>query len=163
MRIYIYLTEIEKIKLKKIQQKYIVSLSTICEKVIWNFLRVVNRYCNADDLDLDKIEKIKKKEYLYSIKGNQRTSVKPKDLKPFKIPAQWITNTIKMYANNSWKEVIKNKDAINRILSGIDLELKNTYDRYYNYNETLRNSIRVIKENKDYIERLQKKVKENEH
>ena len=46
------------------------------------------------------------------------------------------------------------------MLSAIDINLKEVYDQFYNYNEQLRSSIRIIKENKDYIERLQKKAKQ---
>lgn len=156
MKIYIYLTTTEINTLKKIQQKYLVSLSTICDKVIFNFLKAFNK-TEDEDKNEDVAKDIIQKKYIYSIKENNRTTIKPRIYKHYPSLDQHLATTcLKLYANKDFKRVFKDKKTIDQMLSGIDIDLIKTYDHYYNYNETLRNSIRVIKENKDYIERLRK-------
>jgi hypothetical protein len=53
------------------------------------------------------------------------------------------------------KGEMKNK-VITDYLNTIQREWENRIDMYYLYNETTRNQIKFIKENKDYIEKLQK-------
>lgn len=160
MILNIYLTTTDINALKKIMQKYLVSLSTIADKVIFEFLKAVN-HTKDDDKKPENFEKLKNG-YLYTIYENTRTSIKPRIYKELpKLDKRLATNCLKMYARNSWNLIFKNKSDVDRMLSAIDYDLKEVYDQFYNYNEQLRNSIRVIKENKDYIERLQNNVNRN--
>ena len=101
--------------------------------------------------------------YIYNEKG-YRTSVKPKYYKDFiksyepviKIKgwqSKLFTNLIKIWLKNNEYRWIDEKDIINKFRNMINSDLQKTYDQYWNYNEQIRNTRRMIKENKDYWKR----------
>ena len=115
-----------------------------------------------------------KEKYIFSTRDRNRTSVKPRmlDIYSTNQKTKIINNLVHIYINRDFgiyadetmkalgikeekKGEMKNK-VITDYLNTIQRELENRIDMYYLYNETTRNQIKFIKENKDYIEKLQK-------
>ena len=152
----IYLTKEQKQELDKISQKYQVSLSVIVDKV-------AHRYFQLFVMKGQDPFKTMTEKYIYNEKG-YRTSVKPKYYKDFiksyepviKIKgwqSKLFTNLIKIWLKNNEYRWIDEKDIINKFRNMINSDLQKTYDQYWNYNEQIRNTRRMIKENKDYWKR----------
>lgn len=143
--INIYLTEEEKQILNKKQQWYKCSMSTIAETCI---LKII-KWC--DEKNKEKILN----ERLYTRKG-QKTSLKPKCYKYFKLKPLVAETCIKLWIKKDLRRVIENNEDCNRAYSEIDEKLNKTYEPFWNYNETIRNTRRMLKENLDYWERATK-------
>ena len=152
-KINIYLTNEQRKMLDQKMSWYKVSLSTIVDKI-----------CNIFNKELGK-EKIKLwTEYIHKPKGN-KTCCKPKYFENLRIKINgkdktdmFCTNATKIWLLKELKTLDINEKRQQRIYSLIDNELRNTIDKFWNYNETIRNTRRMIKDDPEY---WQKVVEEN--
>lgn len=143
--INIYINKKDRHRILKMKQKYCLSLSTICDQIIFPIWKAIDTQ--------EAMEKFTKT-YLYKTDFKEKTSIKPKKTDNFKISPKIYTNAIKMFINNDYSLVIKDKDRINRLRSELDTILNKTFDEYWNFNEISRTQIKFIKENKSYVRKL---------
>lgn len=158
-KLTLYLNKEELKKFLYLKNKNKLSFSTIIDILVNNDLY------NGD---------LWKEKYIFSTKDRKRTSVKPRmlDIYSTNQKTKIINNLVHIYINKNFsiyadetmkalgvkqekKAETKNK-VITDYLNTIQKELESRVDMYYLYNETTRNQIKFIKENKDYIEKLQK-------
>lgn len=145
--INIYLTSEEKNALNKIRAKYRVSLSTLTGKVCYWTYYCIQHYGSTEIL------KSLQNEYI-SKTGNNKTSCKPRELnevlgEEIKNKNIYATNCLKIYVAHDIKKYC-NLKGVNKYFNEIDKALQNAYDVYWDYNNSIRNQRRMLKQNKEY-------------
>lgn len=151
--INIYLNNLDKKKLNEIKFTYHLSYSTIIN-IIWKHLYIWT--CRYDQ----EIRYIYKEE----IKNEQRTYIKPRDIKQIPQPTITLTNLTKMFLKDEIEKYIinekakkenkENKQIANTLRSQIYNEFRNTLDDNWNGNQLQRQMPKMIKQNRDYYRRL---------
>ena len=151
--INIYLTPEERKLVDQKMQWYKVSLSTLVDKCVIFFAREIN------DVDIKKMLLM---DYYYKPKGKIKTSCKPRYFKGmekcFKHPNRFATNCLLIWIKKDIKQLSVNGKTLepkkaDKIYSLIDNELNKTVDKFWNYNEQIRNMRRMLKDDKDYWKR----------
>lgn len=147
-KINIYLTDEQKKAIAKKCAWYKVSTSTIVDKCVWRIMSESSDAEFKNSLMLD---------FFYKDEGRLKTSVKPKifseALMNCKKPNRLATNCILLWLKKDLKNHIKDEKLCQRIYSLIDDDLNKAYDKFWNYNEQIRNMRRMLKEDKDYWKR----------
>lgn len=142
-RVNIYLKKDEKILVKKTCQKYQLSITTLADHIS----QVMVKYMTGEN----KLKAIT--EYLYKIDHKaEKTSIKPRNWDFMNHPQIWFTNMLKIYIKKDWQKINDEKDKISKMTSELDEELRNTFDPFYNYNQLLRTTRRMLKENPNLLE-----------
>lgn len=152
--INIYLTKEEQKLCRAIQNKYRVSLSTLCDKVCfftYKYLKQSGKD-NSDPIFNEYTGKgyktsikpkclINQDEYLYMIFANERNR------------NVYATNCLKIYVNKAIKNHI-NAELVQNYWADIDRELQKTNDPTWDYNRQMRTFVRIYKKNKEYFKRF---------
>lgn len=153
-KINIYLDPEDRKAIDKKMSWYKVSLSTIVDKVCEILIH---------ELGKDKFKLYN--EFYYKPRGKLKTSCKPKCFNGFKVIIDGknktniiCTNCLLVWLRKDVNKITDDTSLVNRIYSLIDNKLNNTIDKFWNYNEQLRNTRRMIKDDPEY---WQKVVEEN--
>lgn len=143
--INIYLTREEKLQADKVRSRYKVSLSTLTGVIAFITFDLFNKH-NPESL-------AKMQNHYLSREGNYKTSIKPRELNEvlhfIENKSMFASNCLKMYLNKTIKEYLK-PEQINLYWARIDKELNQKYDIYWDYNCSIRNQRRMLKQNKEY-------------
>lgn len=145
--INIYITPDVKKKIEKVRAKYKVSLSTLVGIVSYELINALSHS--------NQVEKIQELQEKYLIKNGKQTSCKPRDvLKDY--PNELInnkncfcTNALYIYIEHQITTLI-NQEQANKYYAKIDKKLNEAYDIYWDYNCSIRNQRRMIRQNKEY-------------
>lgn len=152
--INIYLTDTEKIKLKQLQIKYQVSMSTICEGVLF-YLTKYLLHDNRKEL----LNELCTKSF-YKDKGNKKTSIKPNPKFTKHIDVETLTycglldkeqlnkayiNAIKIYLHKDIKLYLSQEKA-QMFYEELNKKLQTTNEPNWNYNEFKRNMYKYERE-----------------
>lgn len=157
MTINIYLSTKTQDLLKETQKKYHVSISTIAQ-IITNYVKpnileyghdILNTYIDKDH--------------------RNKTSIKPSNLKEtddfFKkinfskeTASHIYSNLLYLFANEMWMDLfnneIKSSKDLNKHIKDINKELANKKEIFWNYNNRLRETVRIVRKEKDYFQRI---------
>lgn len=147
-KINIYLTDEQKKAIAKKCAWYKVSTSTIVDKVVYRFLSEIKE-------GYDEFRNSLFIDFLYRDTGRKKTSVKPTIFKSFKFthPNKLATNCLLVWLKKDLKRFIQDDKKCQRIYSLIDDDLNKAYDKFWNYNEQIRNMRRMLKDDKNYWKR----------
>lgn len=149
--INIYLTKDERKQLDIIKSKYQLSLTTItdilCFETYHTFIQLGNE---------EQIRKLTE-EYIY--KNGAKTSIKKPNVmksngifKDTKKKSRFATNVLKIYLYKDIKNYTEDKELISSFYNKVNEKMTKTQDQYWNYNNYLRNFMRTLKDNKNYIQ-----------
>ena len=138
-RVNVYVLTQDRNEIQEIRNKYHVSLSTLADEV-------ANKYMFY--------EPIKAKMDNYLFKGGQKLSIKPKnDVHIFKDNHSKIySNCLYIFINRLDKELLMEADY-KKVREAINKALQTKKETFWQYNETIRNQRRSMKENKEYWKR----------
>ena len=144
--INIYLTRTEKTQADKVRSKYKVSLSTLTGVVVLITYDLLHK---NNEVMLEHIEN----KYIAK-EGNYKTSIKPRELmetlgEEIKNKNIFATNCLKIYLNKAIKEYLE-PEKVNLYYARIDKTLNEKFDTYWDYNCSIRNQRRMLKQNKEY-------------
>lgn len=158
MKINIYLNQEEKEKIEDLKAKYKCSLSTICDKVVFYTYKALLHYSNNEN----NIENLQN-QYIDN-KNNKKTSCNPKCFNDREIFTSiknknlFTTNCIKIYLAKSINKYVK-EEGIKEYWKDINSALQKTKEQYWDYNHFIRNEVRMIKHNKEYLKRKLEQIK----
>lgn len=147
-RANIYISDLAKKTLDDLKSKYHVSYSTIIDTLInqtWKNKKIYN----------DLKEK-------YLVKQHTKTSVRPQisiELRTLFTESEIskiYTNIVEIYANKKLLEKYLKEWIldINKFKTDLGNKLAKKREIYYNYNATVRNQARAIRENKEYWRKI---------
>lgn len=159
-RINIYITEKTKNELLHYCKKYSVSISTIADKLTnilltktslkeTTFTWIINGTLNKNYLDKETKNKTSIKprindEYLNFLENTKDTANK----------SRYYSNILYLLANQERLKQYYTEEQINLIKMSLGNQLANTKEPRYNYNQELRKQVRIVKQNRDYFNKI---------
>ena len=145
--INIYITREQKQRLDRIRSKYKVSLSTLTGTVAYWLVYVL--------LHDDRKETIKElqEKYIQST-TTYKTSVKPREVlevlgNEITDKSKFTSNALVIYLEHKIQDYVSKK-YVDTYYAKIDKKLNETFDVYWDYNCSIRNQRRMIRQNKEY-------------
>lgn len=158
MKKNIYISKEERQQLKRIQQKYCLSLSALINQIYWPIFKLAAQHGQTLKYLNDK--------KTFKGYGKFKTSIKC-NWKPYEPQDHSfnqtiiITNIVKCYLYNDYKRITNDQEAINECKNTIENNLTKAYDPYWNYNDVLRANIKFWKENPKYMKEQGKNEQKN--
>ena len=154
--INIYITAKHKAELDRLRSKYKVSLSTLIGKLSFAFINSLNKYG-----DFNKTLEALSNSYLQK-DNTYKTSCKPRELNEtlantIKNKNCFASNLVYIYLEKQIKNYVNDK-GLTEFYMILDRELQKATDIYWDYNQQIRNTRRMLKQNKEYFKKALESV-----
>lgn len=161
MTVNIYLNKKTKEQIDEILKNYKVSLSTFTEKLV----KVSTQKPTSDETTTATIQAILNGKLIDGYIDKQdkfKTSIKPRenDISTILEKTQKLEYRTRLYSNLLFAYIyyidsgIYTKEQHNEIKQRLGNELSKVKEQRWNYNNNIRNTIRVVKHNKEYFRKI---------